>query len=222
MRKKIRLGVLDFGFVAPGQPSDAVIHQLCDNVQAYEDLGYDRFWLPEHHDSFFAYATPELLLPTLAERTSTIRLGTAGVLMQFHSPLRMVESFRMLEALYPGRIDLGIASGVTAVPAVRKDLCRDFDLQHALETRQYSQNVERLIALSRDEVDYKTPGIAEPSLRVSRAHPYIYWGQVLGRETGSWPPNMVRHFHTHSPTAPMKRDRRPAACTVIPSNQAST
>jgi luciferase family oxidoreductase group 1 len=77
--------------------------QLCDR------LGYERYWLSEHHASGgLASATPEVLIGEVASRTERIRVGSGGVMLTHYSPLKVAESFRMLEALHPRRIDLGV------------------------------------------------------------------------------------------------------------------
>ncbi len=74
-----------------------------------EDLGYHRFWLSEHHSSdSIAGSAPEILLAALAARTEKIRLGSAGIMLPHYSSLKIAEQFRVLEALAPGRIDLGV------------------------------------------------------------------------------------------------------------------
>ena len=85
-----------------------------------ERWGYSRYWVAEHHNTpGMACPAPELMIGQIAAATSTIRVGSGGVMLPNHSPLRVAESFRLLEALYPGRIDLGIGrapgtDGVTA------------------------------------------------------------------------------------------------------------
>src|ERR1700740_3013775 len=74
-----------------------------------EALGYHRYWLAEHHAiAALADPCPEILLARIAGATRRIRVGTGGVLLPYYSPLKVAEVFRMLEGLFPGRIDLGI------------------------------------------------------------------------------------------------------------------
>lgn len=78
-------------------------------AEATDRLGYRRYWLAEHHNSGgLASATPEILIGQIAARTRDIRVGSGGVMLSHYSPLKVAETFRMLEALYPGRVDLGI------------------------------------------------------------------------------------------------------------------
>jgi len=87
---------------------DAVAETLSLARRA-DQLGYHRYWLAEHHAiAALADPCPEVLLARLGAETQRIRVGTGGVLLPYYSAFRTAEAFRMLEALYPGRVDLGI------------------------------------------------------------------------------------------------------------------
>jgi luciferase family oxidoreductase group 1 len=105
----LRLGVLDQSPVVSGHaPAQAVAETLA-LAKLAEDVGYTRYWLAEHHAiAALADPCPEILLCRVAAETSRMRVGTGGVLLPYYSPFKVAEVFRMLEALYPGRIDLGI------------------------------------------------------------------------------------------------------------------
>jgi len=105
----LRLGVLDQSPVVGGHtPAQAVAETLA-LARLAEDLGYGRYWLAEHHAiAALADPCPEILLARIAAETTRMRVGTGGVLLPYYSPFKVAEVFRMLEALYPGRIDLGI------------------------------------------------------------------------------------------------------------------
>ena len=78
-------------------------------AQACERWGYHRFWMAEHHNSgIFACPCPEILIGHIASQTSRIKVGTGGVMLSHYSPYKVAEQFRMLEVLYPGRVDLGV------------------------------------------------------------------------------------------------------------------
>ncbi|WP_231571641.1 LLM class flavin-dependent oxidoreductase [Gordoniibacillus kamchatkensis] len=86
-------------------------------AQAADRLGYTRFWVAEHHSTpGIASSSPEVLVAALAARTSRIRIGSGGVLLSHYSALKVAEQFRTLEALYPGRIDLGIGRAPGGMP----------------------------------------------------------------------------------------------------------
>lgn len=105
----LRLSVLDLAPVAAGQTPAAALRASLDLVQVAERLGYHRHWVAEHHNMpGIASSSPAVLLAHLASVTSEIRLGSGGVMLPNHAPLVVAEQFGMLEALHPGRIDLGI------------------------------------------------------------------------------------------------------------------
>ncbi|MCU1357650.1 MAG: putative oxidoreductase [Acidimicrobiales bacterium] len=103
------LSVLDLSPVGRGStPADALNASL-DLAQAVERLGYHRYWVAEHHNMpGIASSSPAVLIAHLAAGTTTLRLGSGGVMLPNHSPLAIAEQFGMLEALHPGRIDLGL------------------------------------------------------------------------------------------------------------------
>lgn len=105
----MRLSVLDQSPVISGQSQARAIEETLRLARRVEDLGYYRYWLAEHHAiAALADPCPEVLLARLGAETKTIRIGTGGVLLPYYSAFKTAEVFRMLEALYPGRVDLGI------------------------------------------------------------------------------------------------------------------
>jgi luciferase family oxidoreductase group 1 len=105
----MRLGVLDQSPVISGHTPAQAIAETVALAAAAERLGYSRYWLAEHHAiAALADPCPEILLARIAAATERIRIGTGGVLLPYYSALKVAEVFRMLEALFPGRIDLGI------------------------------------------------------------------------------------------------------------------
>src|SRR5437773_11129304 len=103
------LSVLDQSPVrSGGTPADA-IHESLELAELADRLGYHRYWLAEHHSTpGLGGSSPEVLIGQVAARTSRIRVGAGGVMLQHYSSLKVAETFRVLETLYPGRIDLGI------------------------------------------------------------------------------------------------------------------
>src|SRR5260221_4603112 len=106
---RVPLGVLDQSpFIGGYGPAEAIAETF-SLARLAEELGYHRYWLAEHHAiAALADPSPEILVSRVASATSRIRVGTGGVLLPYYSPLKIAEQFRMLEALFPGRIDLGI------------------------------------------------------------------------------------------------------------------
>ena len=103
------LSVLDLSPIRVGKTPASAIRETVELAKAADRLGYHRFWVAEHHSSrSFASASPEILIAALSQVTSRIRLGSGGVMLVNYSPLKVVEQFMALEALAPGRIDLGV------------------------------------------------------------------------------------------------------------------
>ncbi len=109
LARSVPLSVLDLAPVSSGStPSDA-LRNSTELAQLAERLGYTRYWLAEHHGMpGIASSAPAVLIAHLAGATSTLRVGSGGVMLPNHPPLVVAEQFGMLEALHPGRIDLGI------------------------------------------------------------------------------------------------------------------
>ncbi|MBO0712603.1 MAG: LLM class flavin-dependent oxidoreductase, partial [Acetobacteraceae bacterium] len=109
MSRPIQLSVLDQSTVVVGRSPDASIRESLDLARHCEALGYARYWLAEHHNSAsIAGTAPEVLIAAIAATTSRIRVGSAGVMLPHYSSLKVAEQFRVLEAIAPGRIDLGL------------------------------------------------------------------------------------------------------------------
>src|SRR6266700_1214785 len=105
----IPLSVLDLSPVDSGVSSRQALQNTLQLAQLADRLGYARYWLAEHHNTnMLASSTPELMIGYVAQATNYIRVGSGGVMLPNHSPLKVAETFRVLEAMHPGRIDLGI------------------------------------------------------------------------------------------------------------------
>jgi luciferase family oxidoreductase group 1 len=105
----MRVSVLDQSMIVSGRSPAQSIRETVELARLCDDLGYHRFWLSEHHNSdSIAGSAPEVLLAALAMVTGRIRLGSGGIMLPHYSSLKVAEQFRVLEALAPGRIDLGL------------------------------------------------------------------------------------------------------------------
>jgi luciferase family oxidoreductase group 1 len=105
----VKLSVLDQSPILSGHGAARAVAETLALARRVEALGYNRYWLAEHHAiAALADPCPEILLARLGAETKTIRIGTGGVLLPYYSAFKVAEVFRMLEALYPGRVDLGI------------------------------------------------------------------------------------------------------------------
>jgi luciferase family oxidoreductase group 1 len=105
----VRLSVLDQSTIVSGRSPDASIRESIALAQYCEALGYSRYWCAEHHNSDSQAGTaPEILIAAIAATTQRIRVGSAGVMLPHYAPLKVAEQFRVLDAIAPGRIDLGL------------------------------------------------------------------------------------------------------------------
>ena len=107
--KSYRLSVLDVSPVPSGSTSADALRNTLDLAQLADNLGYTRYWRAEHHNTpLIASSAPEIMIGHIASATRRIRVGSGGMMLPNHTPLKVAELFRALEALHPGRIDLGI------------------------------------------------------------------------------------------------------------------
>jgi luciferase family oxidoreductase group 1 len=105
----LRLSVLDQSVACAGRGEDHALRDTVELAQHCEALGYERFWVSEHHGMPTIVGTaPEVLMAAIAARTTRIRIGSAGVMLPHYSAFKVAENFRVLDALAPGRIDLGL------------------------------------------------------------------------------------------------------------------
>ncbi len=105
----LELSVLDQSIATAGQPQGDAIRRTIALAQATEAIGYKRFWVSEHHNNATIVGTaPEILVSAIAATTTRIRVGSAGVMLPHYAPYKVAEQFRVLEAIAPGRIDLGL------------------------------------------------------------------------------------------------------------------
>lgn len=146
------LSVLDLSFVTSGRPPSAALRDSIDLARHCDCLGYRRYWLAEHHNlPSVASPAPDIMIGHIAAATSRIRVGSGGIMLPNHAPLMVAERFRMLEALFPGRIDLGLgrAPGTDGVTAIA--------LRRRMEEREGDDFLERLQEL----VLWETGGFPE-------------------------------------------------------------
>ncbi|OAI39972.1 hypothetical protein AYO38_01375 [bacterium SCGC AG-212-C10] len=133
----MRLSVLDLVPVPAGGDSRTAMRNMLELARETEALGYTRYWIAEHHGSpRLGASAPEVLIAAVAAATSTMRVGSGAVLLPYYSPVKVAEVFSTLNALYPGRIDLGLGRGRGASEA------------HAAALgRAYAEYSDRLIDL---------------------------------------------------------------------------
>ncbi len=120
------LSILDQTPVPTGSTPTQAIANSVDLAQHAEALGYHRYWLAEHHGTNgLAGAAPEVLVAHVASHTRSIRVGSGGVMLSHYSPLKVAELFRLLSAIHPGRIDLGLGRAPGGTPLATMALQRN-------------------------------------------------------------------------------------------------
>ena len=124
--RELKLSVVDQSPVSAGfTPADALRNTI-ELARLADRLGYERYWIAEHHGmETLASPSPEILISRLGAETSGIRVGSGGVMLPHYSPMKVAETFRMLHALYPNRIDLGVGRAPGGSPLETLALMRD-------------------------------------------------------------------------------------------------
>ncbi|AMM22022.1 alkane 1-monooxygenase [Frondihabitans sp. PAMC 28766] len=149
-----RLSILDLAPIAPGETVAQSFENSVALAQAAEAHGYERVWYAEHHNMpTIASSATSVLIGHVAGKTSTIRLGSGGVMLPNHSPLVIAEQFGTLASLYPGRIDLGLGrapgSDQVTMRAMRRDpMSADSFPQDVLELQGYLSGESRVAGVS--------------------------------------------------------------------------
>jgi luciferase family oxidoreductase group 1 len=139
----IPLSVLDLSVVTTGTPPAQSLRNSIDLAKHADQLGYTRYWLAEHHSlASVASPAPEIMIGQIAAATQRIRVGSGGVMLPNHAPLMVAERFKMLEALFPGRIDLGLGR------APGTDQTTMHALRQRFDQRGGDDFIERLIELT--------------------------------------------------------------------------
>ncbi|MBM10032.1 MAG: LLM class flavin-dependent oxidoreductase [Magnetovibrio sp.] len=139
----VKYSVLDQSIAIAGLPHAASIQDTIELAQLIEKLGYFRFWVSEHHNHGTILGTaPEILMAAIAQTTKKIRIGSAGVMLPHYSPYKIAEQFRVLDAIAPGRIDLGLGRA----PGSDSKTSMALNPNGRFNTENFPSNVRDLIA----------------------------------------------------------------------------
>src|SRR5262245_43865315 len=131
--RMLPLSVLDLSPVTTGGSGPVALRNSIDLAKLADHLGYTRYWVAEHHNlPSIASSAPDIMIGQIAAVTEHIRVGSGGVMLPNHAPLMVAERFKMLEGLFPGRIDLGLGRApgtdqVTSIALRRRQEIRDED-----------------------------------------------------------------------------------------------
>src|SRR6202048_2899552 len=149
----VPLSILDLSVITSGTKPAAALRNSIDLAVHADGLGYVRYWLAEHHNlASVASPAPDIMIGQIAAMTRRIRVRSGGVMLPNHAPLMVAERFKMLEALFPGRIDLGLGR------APGTDQATAHALRRRLEIREGDDFLERLHELTLWETRDFPPG----------------------------------------------------------------
>lgn len=143
------LSVLDLSPIGTGSSAIEAVRNTIDLARLADRLGYTRYWLAEHHNMpGIASSAPEVLIGAVARETTRLRVGSGGIMLPNHAPLKVAETFRVLAALHPGRIDLGIgrAPGTDQMTAFALRRSRE-----ALRADDFPAQLGELLAFATDQ-----------------------------------------------------------------------
>jgi luciferase family oxidoreductase group 1 len=153
--KDMLLSVLDQSPIAEGSTGAQALHNTLDLARLADQLGYHRYWVAEHHGGpMLAGPSPEVLIGPIASATEQIRVGSGGVMLPHYSPLKVAESFTILAALYPGRIDLGLGRAAGTDPLTTFALQRD---RRQASPDDFPQQLAELLAYLEDALPEDHP-----------------------------------------------------------------
>ena len=216
MNIAIPLSVLDLAPVSDGFLAGDALRNSLDLVRRAEALGFRRYWVAEHHNMpGIASSAPAVLLAHLASVSSTIRLGSGGVMLPNHSPLVVAEQFGMLEALHPGRIDLGLgrAPGTDQLTAhaLRRGGGADVEYEFPEQLRQLLGYFDGTLP-----ADHPYHPITAVPARGYRPAMWMLGSSTYGAQAAGqlgWPYSFAHHFAsegTDDAVAAYRRSFRPA------------
>ncbi|MDW3221217.1 MAG: LLM class flavin-dependent oxidoreductase [Acidimicrobiales bacterium] len=151
----MRLSVLDQSPVPAGSTAGDALRNSIDLAVRCESFGCHRYWVAEHHNTGgLAGSAPEILIGHIAAATSTMRIGSGGVMMPHYAPLKIAENFRMLASLHPGRIDLGIGRAPGSDPVTMHALAPD---HQPISIQKYPSMVAELDGFLHDSLPADSP-----------------------------------------------------------------
>src|SRR3954463_14778263 len=151
----LRLGVLDQSPIPEGSTGADALRNTLDLARLADELGYHRYWVAEHHGgAMLASASPEALIGPIAAAAPGMRVGSGGVMLPHYSPLKVAETFSVLSALYPDRIDLGIGRAPGTDPMTMFALQRD---RRQAAPDDFPQQLAELLGYLRDDLPAEHP-----------------------------------------------------------------
>lgn len=138
----MKLSILDQAPIPSGKTSQDALTSTVKLAQIGEELGYERFWIAEHHDLFgLACSNPNVMLGVIGSRTSHIRIGAGAVLLPYYKPFRVAETYNLLATLFPDRIDLGLGRA----PGGSAEVSQALSDNYLAQVKEYPNDIEDLL-----------------------------------------------------------------------------
>jgi luciferase family oxidoreductase group 1 len=179
----LRLSVLDQSPIAEGSTGADALRNTLDLAEHADRLGYTRYWLAEHHGGpMLAGPSPEVLIGPIADRTSRIRVGSGGVMLPHYSPFKVAESFSILSALHPGRVDLAVGRASGTDPLTTFALQRD---RRQAAPDDFPQQLLELLAHLEDTLPPDHPFARLPAFLPGPGRPEA-WLLGSSAQSGIW------------------------------------
>jgi len=226
----LKLSALDQSPISQGMTTGDALRNSIDLAQTTERLGYTRYWVAEHHASrMLACASPEALIGPICAATSRIRVGSGGVMLPHYSPLKVAETFRMIAALYPERVDLGLGRAPGSDPLTAWALQRD---KRQAAPDDFPEQLAELLAYVRDGLpaNHRLGRVAELPPPAERPEPWLLgsspqsgvWAAELGLPYAfadfiapGGAPIAQRYIETFVPSANLQRPKVIAAVWAL-------
>ena len=204
--KMLPVSVLDLSPVSAGSSGAVSLRNSLDLATLADRLGFTRYWVAEHHNlPSIASSAPEIMIGQIAAATTRIRVGSGGVMLPNHAPLMVAERFKVLEALFPGRIDLGIGRAPGTDPVTSYALRRR---QDSASDDDFLERFQELLLLERRDFPEGHPYNAVHAMPKDVALPPIWllgssgYGAQLAAMVGTGF-SFAHHFSDHDAVAPM-------------------
>lgn len=179
-KRTIKLSILDQTPIRRGSSAREALQESVQLIQLADRLGYTRYWLSEHHNTgTLAGAAPEVLIAHLAGETERIRIGSGGVMLPNHSTLKVAENFKLLEALFPNRIDLGIGRA----PGGDRLTAQLLNPSNTFDPRDFVQQLVDLQAFLAQEAEPGTIHEKVKAIPHIDTHPHL-WMLTSSGESG--------------------------------------
>ncbi|HEX4107856.1 MAG TPA: LLM class flavin-dependent oxidoreductase [Solirubrobacteraceae bacterium] len=180
----MRVGVLDQSPISEGSNGSEALRHTIDLARLTDSLGYDRYWVAEHHSTpMLAGPSPEALIGPIAAATEHLRVGSGGVMLPHYSPLKVAETFSVLAGLFPGRIDLGLGRALGTDPLAGFALQRD---RRQAAPDDFPQQLAELLAYLDDNLPAEHPFARLAPLLPGRPERPAPWLLGSSPQSGIW------------------------------------